>query len=166
MAAPGSTGSKVVVQKPPTPFKILGKSVFLAGSIEMGAAPDWQTELINKISARLPNDKITILNPRRESWDSSWVQSIHNSQFKEQVNWELDAQEAADIIAIYFSPNTKAPISLLELGLFARTGKMVVCCPDGYWRKGNVEIVCNRFELKLCNSLREFEDAVVAKLAS
>ena len=35
----------------------------------------------------------------------------------------------------------RAPITLLELGLFARSGKLIVCCPDGYWRKGNIEVV-------------------------
>ena len=41
-----------------------------------------------------------------------------------------------------------APISLLELGLLlgnpAKKGKVVVCCPKGYVRRGNVEIVCRR----------------------
>lgn len=41
-------------------------------------------------------------------------------------------------------PTTKAPITLLELGLFATSGKLVVCCPEGYFRKGNVDIVCRR----------------------
>jgi hypothetical protein len=52
------------------------------------------------------------------------------------------AQERASIIAMYFAPNSQAPITLLELGLFARSGRLVVCCPEGYWRKGNVDVVC------------------------
>ena len=54
---------------------------------------------------------------------------------------------------MYFSPETKSPISLLELGLYATSGKMIVCCPDGFWRKGNVEIVCEKYEIPLYETL-------------
>ncbi len=40
--------------------------IFLAGSIEMGKAVDWQTELTNKLADL---DKVTILNPRRDDWN-------------------------------------------------------------------------------------------------
>jgi len=139
------------VIKAPEPLNIDGKSIFLAGSIEMGKADNWQ----NKVEKKLKNKNITILNPRRDDWDSSWVQSINNPQFREQVEWELTALEKADIIVMYFVPNTKSPISLLELGLFGRTGKMIVFCPDGYWRKGNVDIVCNRYNIKQVNNFNE-----------
>lgn len=113
------------------------KKVFLAGSIEMGAAEDWQT----KITQRLSDSDVIILNPRRNDWDSSWVQSIDNPQFHEQVSWEMYGLTQADVIALYFDPTTKSPISLLELGLHADDGKLVVYCPEGFWRKGNVDIV-------------------------
>ena len=115
--------------------------LFLAGSIEMGTAEPWQGEVVSA----LPKINGTILNPRRDDWDSSWEQSITNSQFYQQVIWELDAMEWADLIVMYFSPGTKSPITLLELGLFAASGKLAICCPDGFWRKGNVEIVGRRY---------------------
>ena len=125
----------------------LGKSVsvFLAGSIDQGAAVDWQKQVTNALKDA---DNLTILNPRRDDWDSTWTQDIENDQFREQVEWELEAQEKADLIIMFFDPEGKAPITLLELGLFARTGKLIVCCPKGYWRKGNVDIVCNRYKVK------------------
>jgi len=113
--------------------------VFLCGSIEMGAAENWQTRLVQM----LDDTRGTLLNPRRDDWDSSWEQSIDNPQFSEQVEWELRAQEMADLVVVYFDPATKSPITLLELGLFQE--KCVVCCPKGYWRKGNVDIVCYRY---------------------
>lgn len=116
-------------------------SIFLAGSIEMGSADNWQTKLVTA----LKDLDILILNPRRDDWDSSWKQTIDNNQFKEQVEWELAALERAELIVMYFDPNTKSPISLLELGLFARSGKLLVCCPEGFWRKGNVDIVCKKY---------------------
>lgn len=125
------------------------KSVFLAGSIEMGKAEDWQTEVGNFFH----KEGYDVLNPRRNDWDASWEQKFENPQFYQQVNWELNALEHADLIIMYFAPDTKSPISLLELGLFARSGKLRVVCPDGFWRKGNVEIVCNYYNIPFYNNL-------------
>ena len=79
------------------------------------------------------------------------------------MEWELDTQEAADVIAMYFDPATKAPISLLELGLFASSGKMIVCCPEGFWKRGNVQIVCARFGIELVGTLEELVASVMRK---
>ncbi len=126
----------------------------------MGKGEAWQETLI----AALADSDVDILNPRRDNWDSSWVQSIENPQFFEQVNWELDALEAADIIALVFSHGTKSPISLLECGLYVRTGKLIVCCPEGFWRKGNVDIVCRRYGVSQVNTIPELADAIRAAL--
>ena len=126
-------------------------NVFLAGSIEMGEAEDWQSTLVSKFK---DFDPLTFFNPRRDDWDSSWEQKESNPQFNEQVNWELDHLERSDLIFMYFSPGTKSPISLLELGLFANTDKkMIVCCPDEFWRKGNVDIVCSRNNIPVYETL-------------
>ena len=145
------TGSFMKIIKAPQELDIEGKSFFLAGSIEMGKAENWQQKVERLLSDY--NLPISILNPRRDDWDSSWVQSIDNPRFREQVEWELNAMEQADCILMYFDPNTKSPITLLELGLWSHNWdrimpegkKLIVCCPDGFWRKGNVDIVCERY---------------------
>ncbi|TVQ82905.1 MAG: hypothetical protein EA357_08060 [Micavibrio sp.] len=118
-------------------------AVFLGGSIEMGAAERWQDALADD----LQNEDVLLLNPRRTDWDASWKQSMDQPQFRGQVEWELQALEDADLILLYLQPGTKSPISLLELGLYAKSApeKLLVCCPDGFWRKGNVDIVCARY---------------------
>jgi hypothetical protein len=142
------------VIKPPAPLALDADvpSVFLAGSIEMGTAEDWQRH----VESELHDLPVVLLNPRRDAWDASWVQSIHNPQFREQVEWELEAQERADLIAMYFAPTSQAPITLLELGLAARSGKLLVCCLDGYWRKGNVEVVCAHYGVPLVGEFAVF----------
>ena len=127
-------------------------SVFLAGSIEMGTAEDWQSQVITAL-ADLKN--IQIFNPRRDDWDSTWVQRESNSEFNHQVNWELSHLETADVIFLNFCKDTKSPISLMELGLFARHRKMVVVCPSEFWRRGNVQIVCTRFGIPLFETLED-----------
>lgn len=140
--------TKMLEVKAPHAYELAERMVFLAGSIEMGKAENWQT----KLTEQFKDTDVTILNPRRDDWDSSWVQSIENAQFREQVEWELKALEDATHILMYFDPNTKSPISLLEFGLYAQSGKLIVCCPDGFWRKGNVEIVCNRYHVPMVDS--------------
>lgn len=138
------------------PNKILddGKiKIFLAGSIEMGKADDWQSRIINELSDK----PIQFLNPRRDDWDSSWVQRKENKEFNEQVTWELNSLEESDVIIMYFDPETKSPISLLELGIHpcCNPNKLIVLCPEGFWRKGNVDIVCDRYGVRQVNDFEE-----------
>lgn len=65
------------------------------------------------------------------------------------------------IIVFYFHPSTEAPISLLEFGLAARTKKSIVVCPEGYKKRGNVQIVCERYGLKLVESLEAVRQAII-----
>jgi hypothetical protein len=144
----------IEVQAPkPLVFKNDYITLFLGGSIEMGKAEDWQKKLIKS----LEDEKIIFFNPRRDDWDSSWEQKITNPEFKKQVTWELKALESSDVIVIYFDPKTKSPISLLELGLHAKSEKLIVLCPDEFYRKGNVDIVCERYGIK---QVETFEDLV------
>lgn len=125
-----------------------GITIFLAGSIEMGKAVDWQS-VVQKFFAN-DNTVKYLFNPRRDDWDSSWLQSIHDEQFNTQVNWEMDHIELADIVFFYFDPATKSPITLMELGYCLGRGmKVVVCCPEGFWRKGNIEVMCDRHDVTL-----------------
>ena len=123
--------------------------VFLAGSIEMGAAKEWQQQAIDMFHNLIPEeqrDNYIILNPRRPDWDSSWKQVYEDPQFYQQVTWELNGLRKSSFIIMYFDPATKSPISLLELGAFHE--KAIVVCPEGFWRKGNVDIFCEEFNVK------------------
>lgn len=142
--------------------KSTGTTIFLAGSIEMGKAEDWQKVLTSEIES-LGKD-LTVFNPRRDDWDSSWEQKESNNQFNSQVNWELNRLEECDIIFMYLSPETQSPISLLELGKFAGRKQMVVCCPKTFWRRGNVEILCNRENVPLFEDLESAIGALKTKI--
>jgi hypothetical protein len=101
---------------------------------------------------------ITILDPRRPAW------SEDESFLREQVGWELDMQERADSILIYFGPETDAPISLLELGLCARSGKGVVVCHPKYRKMGNVRITCNKYGVEMLERLDQVSAVVGRRL--
>jgi hypothetical protein len=127
-------------------------SIMLGGTIEMGNSDDWQTDIYNRLCKVDDTlgffDNIDVFNPRRDSWDSSWTQEQSNPQFNEQVNWELDNIEDSDIIFFNILPDSKSPITLMEIGLCKNKSSVIVCCPDGFYRKGNVDIVCSRYGMQ------------------
>lgn len=121
-------------------------TIFLAGTIDMGNSVDWQTQAVDDLEAA--GVEAVVYNPRRFEWDSSWIQDIANEQFREQVQWELDHISAADFVIVNFLPDSQSPITLMELGYIAGLGvtgdEVFVCCPEGYWRRGNVQVICDR----------------------
>ena len=134
--------------------------IFMAGSIEMGRAHDWQTMLGYVLSREEAVGRI--FNPRRMDWDSNWKQSADNPEYSQQVNWELNHIEKADIIFFNFVPGTMSPITLAELGYVLGLSKlMVVCCPDEFWRKGNVDIMCQRSGFKAFNNYEESVEKLI-----
>lgn len=126
-------------------------TIFLAGAIDQGKAEDWQA----KVARALDGFDILILNPRRDDWDPSWDQSADNPEFRRQVEWELDAQENADMVIFVFTKDSKAPITFLEFGLFAPTKDAVVCAEEGFYRQGNLDIVAERHKVPMYHNLDE-----------
>jgi len=139
--------------KAPNKYSLTGKvSLFFCGSIEMGKSTMWQNELAEALKEF---DNLVVLNPRRSDWDSTWKQEKENQQFNEQVTWELQAQENCDFIVVYFDPKTQSPITLLEVGAF-KDKPMILLCPEGYFRKGNVDIFCDRYGIRQVDGWHDF----------
>lgn len=153
----------VAPERPVEPLR-RRKSVFLAGTIDNGASDDWQAQAIESLAPLAEH----IFNPRREAWDPQWVGSKDHPEFKKQVNWELDHIEDASLVLIYFAPGSLSPITLLELGLLAERSprKILVCCPDPFWRKGNVDVLCERKGIACFDRLGDMLDAARTRLES
>lgn len=152
---------KAVEIQPPFNIPLTRKfKVFLGGSIEMGKAVEWQKKIIEE----LKDEEIILLNPRRDDWDSSWKQEITDPQFFEQVTWELKGLEMADYIVMFLDPNTLSPITLMEIGLHAKSGKMIVCCPDGFWKKGNVDVVGHVYDYPVVTTIEEIIESIREEL--
>lgn len=125
--------------------------LFLAGAIDQGRAMRWQDSAV----AALRDLPGTALNPRREAWDATWGTDLDDPRFAAQVAWELDALEAADLVLCWMPAGAQAPVSLLELGLHARRGRLVVGCEPGFHRRGNVRAVCARHTVPLADTLAD-----------
>ena len=46
----------------------------------------------------------------------------------------------------------------------AKPNKMIVCCPEGYFRKGNLDIVCNKYGIKQVDNLAELKQELKERL--
>ncbi|KAN0089033.1 hypothetical protein V8E51_019293 [Hyaloscypha variabilis] len=143
----------------PGAYEKTGLTVFLSGSIDTPPAT-WQ----KTVTAALSHLDVTLLNPHREDWNETWREDASFKPWAEQVKWELDGMEAADIMAVYFGRKTEAPITLMELGLWARSGKCVVGCSENYPKKGNVKAVCERYGIECVGTVGELIDGVKRKL--
>ncbi|KAK3952832.1 hypothetical protein QBC32DRAFT_340397 [Pseudoneurospora amorphoporcata] len=164
MAHPTSpeSGPLQLVRAPERPEFTGKKSVFLAGTTsKIGDEADWRDNLARQLS-RLP---ITVINPVSPNW-IDWPEEITFAPFREQVEWELDMQERADIVLIYYGPGTLAPVSLLELGLCACTSKAIVCCHKEYKKRGHVQIVAKRYGIEFLENEKDMAAAVIRKLGS
>lgn len=122
--------------------------LFLAGAIDQGRAERWQDAAVAAL-ADLPG---TALNPRREAWDAGWGTDLDDPRFADQVAWELDALEAADLVLCWLPAAAQAPVSLLEIGLHARRGRLIVGCEPGFHRRGNVRAVCARYTVPVADT--------------
>lgn len=140
------------------------QSVFLAGTIEMGKSDDHQSKTCKSLENKLGHEHINVLNPRREFWKEGWKQSFDDANFYQQVNWELDAMEKADIIFVNILPDSKSPITLFEFGLYAKSNKLIMCCPKEFYRSGNVHIVCHRYHVPLFEKYENAVDYLINKL--
>lgn len=142
--------------------------IFLAGSIEMGKAEDWQEDATCFIEREVSKNyieminNITVLNPRRENWDNSMEQSVENPAFYQQVNWELRGLDKSSHVLFYFAGNTLSPITLMELGKFYKKAFVVV--DSNYKRKGNVDVFCDYFDVPQYDTLEQAVEAIFKTL--
>lgn len=117
------------------------ETVFLAGTIDNGDSTNWQEELIELCKYK----DITFFNPRRKDWK----EELSNKELEYQIKWEQDHLDQADKIVMCLLDNSKSPISLLELGLYAQSGKLLVFCNKEFYRYDNVRLICQKYNIPL-----------------
>ena len=114
----------------------------------MGNSVDWQMEAATLFREKKGN--YILYNPRQAEWHPE-----REGEMDYQVNWELEHLEKAHHILMVFLEGSQSPITLLELGLHARDGKLHVVCPEGYFRYDNVRITCQRYRVPLYKTVEE-----------
>jgi nucleoside 2-deoxyribosyltransferase-like protein len=130
-------------------------SAFLAGAIDMGVAVDWQAWVIEQLSNQ---HDVLLFNPRRQAFTADTLD--------EQIYWELDALEAADTVFMWFPKDAKAPISFFEAGLYWRSGKLIVGAEAGFYRRRNLELTGDRYDVPIYLTLESMITALLTKMRS
>lgn len=129
---------------PLSPFSFPVHSIFLAGAIDMGAAVDWQAQVIDA----LQGIRCLLFNPRR-------AVPFTPDMLDEQILWELNALDSADTVLMWFPANSKAPVAMFETGLFFHSKKLVLGAEEGFYRRRNLELTAKHYGVPLHNSLEE-----------
>lgn len=106
--------------------------LFLAGGITN--CPPWQNELIELIKG---SDILTVYNPRRANFP---INDPNASE--EQITWEHNHMESADMISFWFSKGSLNPIVLYELGRWTNSSNKTIFIgiDPGYERTQDVII--------------------------
>lgn len=139
----------MIILTPPASIAVSGYKVFLGGAIDMGAAVDWQAQVIDALRD-LPD--LVLFNPRRPQFTAEMQD--------EQIRWELAAMQAADAVLMWFPKNAQAPIALLETGLYLRSGKLLLGVEAGYHRARNLELTATWCDVPLYDTLSDLLDAL------
>lgn len=134
----------------PESIEVSGYKAYLAGGIDMGLAQNWQAKVIQALQEY---DDLVLLNPRRARFDENTLD--------EQIRWELEAMEAANLILMWFPNDAKAPIALLETGLYLQSGKLLLGAEASFYRRRNLEITAERYGVKLWPHLNDLIKEVV-----
>jgi hypothetical protein len=124
--------------------KIVAKSVFLAGTIDNGNSLNWQDKTIIEL-INLGVKNLEVYNPRREHWNSNPTKK----EMEKQIKWEQEHLDKVDVIAMVLLDDSKSPISLLEMGLYAKSDKLVVFCTPNFYRWDNVRLTCEKYNIEL-----------------
>lgn len=149
---------------PEVPYTVAASqkpSVFLAGSIEMGRARLWQDEVVKELSKL----DVTVFNPRRKQWDWGLDPTTVTPALDEQVRWEQEYMELADIVLFMFLGNTQSAISLLEYGkCYGEDKSTIVIVEPEFYRRGNLVIMQNMIQEPTYSSLEEALPSLIGAL--
>lgn len=116
-------------------------SVFLAGAIDMGSAVNWQDQVTELVQGH----SLVVFNPRRSEFTADTLD--------EQIKWELEHLDKATTVFMWFPKDAKAPVAMLETGLFLNSGRLIVGAEDGFYRRRNLELTCEYCKVPLYNTI-------------
>ncbi|MBY0422575.1 MAG: nucleoside 2-deoxyribosyltransferase domain-containing protein [Parvularculaceae bacterium] len=130
--------------------------VFLSGPIDRGLfGGGWRA----RVARALADREGLLIDLTRRDWAGHWDTDDSAEPFRSQVLWELAALERADRILCCFTTSSPAPVSLLEFGLYAKSGRLDVVCPRRYRNAGHVRLVAQAAGAALYDDLASWIEA-------
>jgi hypothetical protein len=122
----------IVITAPNDWEKREAPGIFLAGGISQ--CPDWQERAIEA----LHNQDIVLLNPRRPGMT---FRDFDHTVGRQQITWEYTNLRKADAVCFWFPQYTECPITLYELGAWARDEKPIIVGTEGHWYSRRFDVV-------------------------
>lgn len=119
--------------------------MFLAGSMDYKTTNSWRDHVTSVLK-----DSYVILDPTHKNHDN-----LNEEDMKSHIQWELDALAMADNILLNFLPESSSPISLVELGLYVSSNKMIVVCPEEFYKSKYVYTLCETYNTPIYNTITE-----------
>lgn len=121
------------------------KYIFLAGSIDNKLTGNWRKQVIDKLDS-----KNYFIDPTHDKHDD-----LNEMEMKAHIEWELDSLTKADKIILNFLPNSQSPISLVELGMYVASKKLIVICPKEFYKSRYVYTLCNKYNTPIFLNLEK-----------
>lgn len=121
------------------------KLIFLAGSMDINQPYTWRKNVIKTL-----NSKACFLDPTRLDHNT-----MNNIEMENHINWELEALALSDIVFLNFLPTSQSPISLIELGMYVKSTKLLVNCPDQFYQSRYIKALCKKYKVPIYPSLNE-----------
>lgn len=125
--------------------------IFLAGSM-VGS-------MVGSMAARLDvNWRQTVADNFQEKYhllDPTNHNRLEDLEIREHIKWELKGMEKSDYIIMNFLPNSLSPISMVELGMYIATNKLIVVCPKEFYKWRYIDTLCKEHNTPIFNELEE-----------
>lgn len=74
---------------------------------------------------------------------------------KAHINWELEALYLSDKVLLNFLPNIASPISLIELGMYVKTAKLIIVCPEEFYKSRCIKTLCEKYKVPLFKTFKK-----------
>ncbi len=118
---------------------------FLAGSMDYKLTAQWREEVMHVLGK-----DTHFFDPTNKKHDT-----LTKKEMKNHIQWELDALLLSDSILLNFLPYALSPISLVELGLYVDSGKLIVICPKEFYKSEYVYTLCENYNTPIFENLTQ-----------
>lgn len=119
--------------------------IFLAGSMATGSQVNWRQTVIDAFG-----EKYHFLDPTNLKHDS-----LTDVEMRNHIKWEFDGLRIADFILLNFLPDSLSPISMVELGMYIASKKLIVVCPKEFYKWRYIDTLCKEHNTLIFNQLEE-----------
>ncbi|MFK7786732.1 MAG: nucleoside 2-deoxyribosyltransferase domain-containing protein [Crocinitomicaceae bacterium] len=117
--------------------------IFLAGSMAQESSSNWRKTVVNQFG-----DTYHFFVPTHPNHDQTG-----DDEMKTHIEWELNGLAKADFILLNFLADARSPISMVEMGMYIQSGKLIVVCPKNFYKRRYVETLCEKYTTPLFNHL-------------